>query len=179
MAAAPKIRAALCPQIRAGLFPQAKLNRNRKIAKISACARAKSYRTEADACVSTGNTKDLKKAELDIAEDPFVLAAEPDAEKVAVLLKNSSSSTLKTVLRADYERKNIIGRGEPADGWKVDCPETSTTIYGKNSKEEELMQRKASLQSKMQTAVQNCKNLLVAIVALLAQEKKRKIRRKT
>eukprot|EP00808_Paulinella_micropora_P000289 g33162.t1 len=146
------------------------------------------------ACVSTGNTKDLKKSQLDIAEDQFVLAAEPDAEKAAVLLKNSSSSTLKTVLRAGYAKierarvsttdvvdklrahraKNIIWRGGPADGWKVDCPETSTTIYGKNSKEEELMQRKASLHSKMQTAGQNCKNLLVAIVALLAQEKKEK-----
>eukprot|EP00808_Paulinella_micropora_P030917 g51216.t1 len=67
------------------------------------------------------NTKDLKKAQLDIAEGPFVLAAEPDAEKVAVLLKNSSSSTLKTVLVTMSDASVVLSSSLTDNDKESDC----------------------------------------------------------
>eukprot|EP00808_Paulinella_micropora_P029683 g83427.t1 len=88
---------------------------------------------------------DLKKTQLDIAQDPYVLSVKPEPAKVVTFLVNTKSGGLKAVLRNEFDKivrgrvtlqqiqeelkvlreQNVVGKGEPAMGWKLQDPETA------------------------------------------------------
>eukprot|EP00808_Paulinella_micropora_P007911 g73799.t1 len=133
---------------------------------------------------------DLKKTQLDIAQDPYVLSVKPEPAKVV----NTKSGGLKAVLRNEFDKivrgrvtlqqiqeelkvlraQNVVGKGEPAMGWKLQDPETAKQIECQSKGEFNLEVRRCVLIKKMMKAGQDCKNYLVAIVAKMKTEKQAK-----
>eukprot|EP00808_Paulinella_micropora_P012142 g5519.t1 len=114
---------------------------------------------------------DLKKTQLDIAQDPYVLSVKPEPTQIVrgrVTLQQIQEE-LK-VLRA----QNVVGKGEPAMGWKLQDPETAKQIECQSNGEFNLEVRRCVLIKKMMKAGQDCKNYLVAIVAKMKTEKQAK-----
>eukprot|EP00808_Paulinella_micropora_P015263 g46308.t1 len=122
------------------------------------------------------DTTDLKKTQLDMAKDPYALSAKPDPARVAAFLVGTKSSGLKTALRNEFDKidraritlvqvtdqlvrlreKNIVGKGEPGQGWIVNDPETGKTIRCNSKQEFDL------------------EDYLIAIVAKMKAEKEEK-----
>eukprot|EP00808_Paulinella_micropora_P029354 g15252.t1 len=137
---------------------------------------------------------DLKKTQLDIAQDPYVLSVKPEPAKVVTFLVNTKSGGLKAVLRNEFDKivrgrvtlqqiqeelkvlraQNVVGKGEPAMGWKLQDPETAKQIECQSKGEFNLEVRRCVLIKKMMKAGQDCKNYLVAIVAKMKTEKQAK-----
>eukprot|EP00808_Paulinella_micropora_P024353 g60065.t1 len=97
------------------------------------------------------SSKRLPKKHFDFcceSERPVRLSAKPDPARVAAFLVGTKSSGLKTALRNEFDKidraritlvqvtdqlvklreKNIVGKGEPGQGWIVNDPETGKTI---------------------------------------------------
>eukprot|EP00808_Paulinella_micropora_P004484 g44379.t1 len=79
------------------------------------------------------DTTDLKKTQMDMAKDPYVLSAKPDPARVAAFLFNKIDRARITLVQVTDQlvklrEKNIVGKGEPGQGWIVNDPETGKTM---------------------------------------------------
>eukprot|EP00808_Paulinella_micropora_P001831 g68089.t1 len=122
---------------------------------------------------------DLKKTQLDIAQDPYVLSVKPEPAKGDVSGEHQIVRGRVTLQQIQEELKvlraqNVVGKGEPAMGWKLQDPETAKQIECQSKGEFNLEVRRCVLIKKMMKAGQDCKNYLVAIVAKMKTEKQAK-----
>eukprot|EP00808_Paulinella_micropora_P021039 g19550.t1 len=97
------------------------------------------------------DTTELKKTQLDMAKDPYVLYAKPDPARVAAFLVGTNYGQL-----VKLQEKNNVGKGEPGQGWIVNDPETGKTIRCNSKQEFDL------------------EDYLIAIVAKMKAEKEEK-----
>eukprot|EP00808_Paulinella_micropora_P016026 g7865.t1 len=132
---------------------------------------------------------DLKKTQLDMVSLPALPISLPSERPVG-----TKSSGLKTALRNEFDKidraritlvqvtdqlvklreKNIVGKGEPGQGWIVNEPETGKTIRCNSKQEFDLEVRRCVAVARMIKAGKECKDYLIAIVAKMKAEKEEK-----
>eukprot|EP00808_Paulinella_micropora_P019283 g2732.t1 len=133
-----------------------------------------------------------------VAKDPYVLSAKPDPARVAAFLVGTKSSGLKTALRNEFDKidraritlvqvtnqlvklreKNIVGKGEPGQGWIVNDPETGKSIRCNSKQEFDWEVRRCVAVARMIKAGKEFKDYLIAIVAKMKAEKEEKEQKK-